>query len=100
LLNISQKQVVARFVEGGRRRRRERAPLAANATAEQKQERAERDKRDKEREERRNERVREALDKIPERAPLVPVALLGGAFIALPLYAAYTKIRAVEIIRG
>lgn len=101
LLQVTRNQALAvRFAEGGRRRSRERIPLSKTATPEQRKRRAELEKKDKESRERRDEWVQRQLEKVPERAPVLPVVLLGGAFIALPLYAAYTKIRAVEIIRG
>ena len=36
----------------------------------------------------------------PPRAPLLPLLLLGGAMVALPLAAARARVRAVEVIRG
>ena len=35
-----------------------------------------------------------------ERPPLAPLLGLAGAMIGLPLWAAWTKIKAVEIIKG
>lgn len=99
LLNISQKQVVARFAGGGQRER-VREALKPTKDPKELERRKKWEQRDQERAERRRERVQSALDHVPEKPPLLPIALLGAAFITLPLLAAHTKVKAVEVIRG
>lgn len=54
---------------------------------------------------RRNRRPRPGAEDGPpgipaERPPLVPLLLVGGALIALPVAAAAARVRAVEVVRG
>lgn len=79
LYDVTPQQVVDRLRGGGRRRnRRPRRPNADGTDA----------------------APRQQAFQVPGRPDLVPILLIGGAMVFIPLAAAWTKIRAVEVIRG
>ncbi len=72
LYDVTPDQIISRMQNGGRRRRRQANP----------------------------EKESPASFLVQERPSLPIMLLIGGALIAVPLTAAYWKVRAVEVVRG
>jgi hypothetical protein len=72
LYDVTPDQIISRMQNGGRRRRKRDNPEAENT----------------------------ASFLVQERPNLPIMLLLGSALIAVPLTAAYWKVRAVEVVRG
>jgi ABC-2 type transport system permease protein len=78
LYDVTPQQMMERFQGGGRRRNRDKKKTKEETIEEPKQQ----------------------SFQVPDRPGMLPMLLIGGAMIALPLFAASAKVRAVEIIKG